>query len=204
MSAAGSTTFRGRSRSRSRCRPRGSSHHQPVAIIATPATATPSASSASEARCTKALRTFRSLFPIAQEERGRHTVDEHADERDRDDALADHDRRRRETTRRLADDTARHEQQDERVRERREDRRAAKSVRSLRRRRATCESRRTEREGEPEHVTEVVPGVRDEGHRMRDEAVDRLENHESKVQPDADDERPDPPRARANARGECA
>src|SRR5262249_4459205 len=69
------------------------------------------------------------------------------------------------------------------------DRAAAKAERAPRRWRDAREDGGAPREREPEDVPEVVPGVRHEGERAREKAVDDLDDDERKIEPDPGDER---------------
>jgi FrmR/RcnR family transcriptional regulator, repressor of frmRAB operon len=126
----------------------------------------------------------------AREQKRGRAVEYDADRRNDCDDTAIHGMRFAEPVNRLPRHATDREQDQHRVRERRHDRRAAQAVGPSRGPCALGERHRAPGHREPEHVTEVVGRVREEGRRMSDETGQDTDDDEDEIEGHADRERP--------------
>jgi hypothetical protein len=87
-------------------------------------------------------------------------------------------------------DEAQGDQQEQRVGQRGEDRGGAQAVAEPAAGRPLRQDRRDLGGGEAEHIRQIVAGIGEQGHRVGDEAVGRLDADEAEIEDDANCERP--------------
>lgn len=121
-------------------------------------------------------------------ENGRAGVDENADGGHRHHGSRRHGLRVRQALDRLPAQAADGQQQQDRVEQRRQNGRTAQAIGEPGARRPLAEVVGEPGDGEAKHIAEIVPGVRKQGHRVCEIAIERLDAHEPGVEGDADQE----------------
>ena len=125
----------------------------------------------------------------AQEKYRRARIDDDADGGDDHHQFPGDRLRFEEALDRAQRNRARRHQQEHGVEQRRENGCAAQAIGEALRGCAFHQHARHPRHDEAEHVAEIVPGVRDQRHRMADDAECHTDDHKKNVQRDADAER---------------
>ena len=167
----------------------GSIHRSPVSRISTPATTTPTETSASAAMCRKAPRMLMSCLRPRMNISAVARVDDDADPGNHDHRHALDRRGVEQPVDRLEQDRAERHQQQPGVGQRGEDRARLVAVGEARVRRSRGHVGCAPGDQQAEHVRQVVPRIGDQRHRARQQPERRLDQHERRVEQHPDRER---------------